>query len=603
MDVTPIEDYALIGDTRTAALCSQMGSIDWLCVPRFDSDPIFGRLVGGERAGSFSITPRDLLSVSRRYRSGSTVLETAWRTRTGELLLTEGMVTDLSSGLLPQMLLVRRVRCTGGRSRVSIAFDPKQGLPGHAPEVSVRNGGLICSWGSLSVSIRSAPPLKLSPGRSTTRDLTNGEDITLVLTLADRAPLVFVEPGSALALLDQTDRWWRDWSRELRYEGAFPDTVVRSLITLRLLTYAPSGAPVAAPTTSLPEAIGEGRNWDYRFSWPRDAAIGLAGFLYAGKKEEAHSFMHWLLHSSRLTRPRLDVLYTLYGKRAPEEREIHDVPGYDGSRPVRVGNAARHQHQLDVYGWVIDAAWLLSRESRLHAETWRAVSGFADFVAETWRAPDAGIWEVRGDPAHYVHSKLMAWLALDRAIRLGRSYHLRTTRLHRWRQEKAAIAKQVRAEGFSGARNTYVRSYGSHELDAALLLLPILEFEESGSPRTVGTIKAIQQELDAGDGLLYRYPPGADGLGGREGAFLACSFWLVQALARVGPLEQAKELFDHLQGYANDAGLFSEEIEPTTKRLLGNHPQALTHATVVQAALAIEDAESARTSRAGSAVG
>jgi GH15 family glucan-1,4-alpha-glucosidase len=602
MDHSPIEDYALIGDTRTAALCSRTGSIDWLCVPRFDSEPIFGRLVGGEGGGSFSVTPRDLLSVSRRYRPGSAVLETAWRTRAGELLLTEGMVADLSSGLLPQMLLVRRVRCTGGRSPVSIAFDPMRGLPGHPPQVSIRDGALICSWGSLSVSLRSAPPLELSAGRSTTRDLTHGEEITLVLTLADRAPLVFVEPSAALALLEQTDRWWRGWSREFRYDGAFRDAVVRSLITLRLLTYSPSGAPVAAPTTSLPEALGEGRNWDYRFSWPRDAAIGIAGFLATGKNEEAHSFMHWLLHASRLTRPRLDVLYTLYGKHASEEREIHQVPGYNGSRPVRVGNAARHQHQLDVYGWVIDAAWLLSGEEQLHAETWRVVSAFADFVAETWRAPDAGIWEVRGDPAHYVHSKLMAWLALDRAIRLGQRYHLRAARMRRWRRERESIAKQVRAKGFRPEKTAYVRRYGSDELDAALLLVPVLEFEDNGSPRIAGTIEAIQRELDAGDGLLYRYPPGADGLDGREGAFLPCSFWLVQAVARLGRLEQAKELFAHLQGYANDVGLFSEEIEPTTKRLLGNHPQALTHATVVQAALAIEDEESAHRNQAGSVV-
>jgi GH15 family glucan-1,4-alpha-glucosidase len=376
------------------------------------------------------------------------------------------------------------------------------------------------------------------------------------------------------------------------YGGGFREAVVRSLITLRLLTYSPSGAPVAAPTTSLPETVGGARNWDYRLSWPRDASIGIGAFLGVGKTEEAHSFMHWLLHASRLTRPRLEVLYTIYGKPGPRETSTDEVPGYENSRPVRIGNAASSQHQLDVYGWVVDAAWLLSMSGHhLHAETRRAVAGFADFVSRTWREPDAGIWEVRGDTRHYVHSKLMAWLALDRAIRIGRNHSVTARHQARWTTERAALASDIRAKGFDLDRNTYVWRYGSELVDAALLILPVLEFEDRASPRIAGTVAAVRRELDAGNGLLYRYPPEADDLQGQEGAFLPCSFWLVQALARMGKTEEANRIFEHLWGLANDTGLLSEEIDPTSGRFLGNHPQAFTHATLVQAALSLQAAK------------
>ena len=584
----PIADYALIGDTRTAALCSSTGSIDWLCLPRFDSDPVFGHLIGGERAGHFAITPEEVRSTSRAYRRDSAVLETTWLTETGELTLTDGMVLDVQTRLLPQALLVRRVRCTHGTATVRITFDPKLGLPGVSPRTERRSGELVCTWGSLAVALRSQPDLSLTSGRQRILEMRAGEQLTLVMTMADRAPLVLIGPEAAWAELQRTEAWWQQWSGDLQYEADFRDAVARSLITLRLLTYSPSGAPVAAPTTSLPEVSGGVRNWDYRFSWPRDASIGIGAFLGVGKTEEAHSFMHWLLHASRLTRPRLEVLYTIYGKPGPRERSLYDVPGYEESRPVRTGNAASSQHQLDVYGWVVDAAWLLSRSGhRLHPETRRTVAGFADFVSRKWSAPDAGIWEVRGDPHHYVHSKLMAWLALDRAIRIGRSDNLRPRRYRRWMTERAALASDIKNHGFSVKRNTYVWKYGSEQVDAALLLLPIVEFEDKASSRVAGTVAAIQRELDAGDGLLYRYAPGADGLEGTEGAFLPCSFWLVQALARGGRIEEARGLFERLLRLANDVGLLSEEIDPTNGQFLGNHPQAFTHATLVQAALAL----------------
>lgn len=587
-----IAQYGLIGDGRTAALSSDRGSIDWLCVPRFDSDPIFGRLVGGENAGSFSVGVEGVREVSRRYREGSAVIETTWRTNSGEAVLTEGMVADLSSTLLPQLLLVRRIEARGGPVDLRVRFDPRRGLPGAEPRRTERRlGALVCSWGSLAVALRTAPDVGLRPRGEHGLRLAPGETLTLLVSLADRHPLVLVDPARAVELLEQTDRWWRRWSERIQYDGPMRDAVVRSLITLRLLTYAPSGAPVAAPTTSLPETLGGDRNWDYRFSWPRDASIGLAAFLHVGLAEEAHSFMHWLLSASRLTRPRLQVLYTLDGKPGIREREVPGVEGYRNTLPVRLGNAASSQHQLDVYGWVLDAAWLMVRAGRrLHGETWRTLSGFADLVATIWRDPDAGIWEVRGPPAHYVHSKLMAWLALDRAIRVAETHRTRRSRLLTWARERQAIAVEVRDRGFDGRRGSYVRAYGADDLDAALLLLPALEFEEPRSPRVIGTIGAIRRELGAGGPLLYRYPPQTDGLAGVEGAFLPCSFWLVQALARMGRTDEACQVFEELCARANDLGLLAEEMDPATGGHLGNFPQALSHAALVQAALALQPA-------------
>jgi GH15 family glucan-1,4-alpha-glucosidase len=587
----PISDYALIGDTRTAALCSKSGSIDWLCLPRFDSDPVFARLVAAETGSSFSITALGFERVSRRYREGSAVLETTWHTNSGVITLTDGMVLDVSTSLTPQALLIRHVRCDSGTGDVRIMFAPRLGLTGKRPRVAHRGSALVCEWGALALALDSAPRVALEPDMEKIVSLRQHDEITFVMGMAHRAPLVFMPAESGLDLIEETDGWWRRWSEDIEYTGPFRDAVRRSLITIRLLTFSPSGAPVAAPTTSLPEAMGSIRNWDYRFSWPRDASIGLAAFLAVDKHEEARSFLHWLLHAGRLTRPRVEVLYTIHGKPGPNEREVWDVTGYRGSKPVRVGNGASTQHQLDVYGWVLDAAWLFTHSGHsLQGEIWRALAGMADFVAARWKEPDAGIWEVRGEARHYVHSKLMAWLALDRALRISQSHRTRVGRVQRWRSERDALAKQIRHHGFDAALGTYVWAYGIRELDASLLILPILEFEEPASPRLWGTVEAIRKELGVGNSLLYRYRPGIDGLAGKEGTFLPCSFWLVQALARLGRIEDAIESFEDLLSLSNDVGLLPEEIDPSDGSHLGNFPQAFSHATVVQAALALQEA-------------
>jgi len=591
-----IRDLGLIGDTRTAALVDTRGRIVWLCLPHFDGEPVFGALVAGGDGGVFALGPAgDADVVQRRYRSGSTVLETTWRVGGAELVLTEGMVAEVEGSRRPTFCLVRRLEARGGRADGAVCFDPRFGTGRRTPRTRPMAGGLVCVDHGVAVSLAADRDIGVQPGRPMELRIEPGRPLTLVLTAAHRGPLTHVAPHEAWDALMADDAGWRRWSACIDFDGPFAPAVERSLITLRLLTYSPSGAPVAAPTTSLPEEPGGERNWDYRYAWPRDASIGIGAFVGVGLHEQARAFLYWLLHASRLERPRLPALLTLHGRRVPPEREMRDWPGYGGSRPVRFGNGARDQHQLDNYGWVLDAMWVLVRAGhRLYGETWRAATALADHVSEGWRRPDAGIWEVRGEPAHYVHSKLMAWLALDRALRIADSHRTAPRRRVRWEIERAAIAIDVVANGVDPERGSFVRAYGRRDLDAALLVLPLLGIERPESARVVGTIQAVRRELGAGGPLLYRYPPGEDGLAGGEGAFLPCSFWLAQALAATGAVDEAVELVEDLLGLAGPLGLYAEEADPASRDLLGNYPQALTHAALVQAALAIRDATTGR---------
>jgi len=585
----PIGDYGLLGDTRTAALVSADGSVDWLCVPRFDGESAFGRLVGGTAAGTFRLGPRlPAHVVQRRYRGNTATLETTWAVGEARLTLTEAMVAEVAGRMLPASLLVRRLTVEDAPVKAVLHFDPRLGERHRAPRVSRRGHGLVCQWGSLAISLACDADVRIEPGRSTSVTVTPDHPVTLVMAVAFREPLIHVDPATAWDLVVEDEARWRAWCAEIDTDLPFRKSVVRSLLTLRLLTYSPSGAPVAAPTTSLPEHPGGIRNWDYRYAWPRDASIGIAAFLGAGKLDEAHLFLGWLLHASRLQRPRLPVLFTLDGRHAPPERTLTGWPGFAGSVPVRVGNAAAEQHQLDGYGWVVDAAWVLVKAGHgLHSETWRVMRGFADLVARHWREPDAGIWEIRAEPAQHVHSKLMGWLALDRALRIAETHGVRPDQRRRWRDARDAIAADVRAHGLDPVHNRYTRSYGSADLDAAVLVLPLLGIEDPRSPRVTGTVDAIRKELSAGGPLLYRYLPGSDGLRGGEGAFLPCSFWLVQGLALTGRRAEAFSLFTELLRYVSPLGLLPEEIDPATGAYLGNYPQALTHAALVQASLAL----------------
>lgn len=587
---SPIADYGLVGDTRTAALVSARGSVDWLCVPAFDGTPVFGALLGGAQAGSFLAGPSEQAqSATRTYRHHSATLETVWSIGQGQLILTEAMIAEVAGQFLPTTLLIRRLSATGCPVPAVINYNPRLGEQHRRPHIR-RGPNLVCDWGPLALSLGCSQELSVEPGRATHVTVHPDRPLTLVLAIAYGEPLIHVDPSTAWALVEADEAKWRAWTEDIDEGIPFRETVLRSLLTLQLLTYSPSGAPVAAPTTSLPEDPGGVRNWDYRYAWPRDASIGVGAFLAVGKTPEARKFFGWLLHASRLERPRLPSLLTLAGGHVPAERSLPDWPGFAGSTPVRTGNGAAGQHQLDGYGWVLDAAWVLVQSGhRLYSETWRAMRGFADLVAMRWQDPDAGIWEIRDDAAHHVHSKIMGWLALDRALRIGRTHRLGARQRKRWQKARHDLAEAIRAKGFDPVKNTYTRTYGSSDLDAALLLLPVTEFEDPGSNRVKGTVDAVSEELSAGFPFLYRYPPGQDGLPGKEGAFLPCSFWLVQALALTGRGHEATELFKALLEHANPVGLYSEEIDPMTGGFLGNFPQALTHASLIQAALALRD--------------
>jgi GH15 family glucan-1,4-alpha-glucosidase len=589
----PIEDHGLIGDTRTAALVSSAGAIEWMCVPRFDSPPLFARLVGGADAGHFTMGPSEASPViARRYRPDTVTLETTWRTPAGDLTLTEGMVSDVVGTLLPTTLLVRRLTSSGGDIAATVVFDPRVGERHRSPRTERRGQTTVWSWGGTAAALRADPPLHLEAGHGATVTVSPGRPVTITMAVADRTALTYVDPQRAWVALVEDEHRWRRWAEAAQVPRPYRDLAVRSLLTLRLLTYSPSGAPVAAPTTSLPEALGGGRNWDYRFAWPRDASIGIAAFLATGQVNEARRFLAWLLHASRLDRPRLPVLLTLHGRHPVSERELTTWPGYAGSAPVRVGNGAADQHQLDGYGWVIDAAWLLVAAGHpLNSETWRAIRGFADEVARRWSEPDAGIWEERGPPTHHVHSKLMAWLALDRALRIAGTHRASGRQLDRWRVELSRLTEDVTTRGYDPEVGAYTRAYGSDELDAAVLVLPLLGIEPPDAPRVRSTIDAIAAGLGAGGPLLYRYPPGRDGLEGGEGAFLPCSFWHVQALAATGRGDEARALLDQLVELASPLGLYAEEVDASSGRHLGNYPQALTHAALVQAVLALAAGE------------
>lgn len=562
----PIREYGLLGDTRTAALTSSSGSIDWMCWPRFDSPPTFGRLVDPDQGGCFEISVFGAAPTARRYRDRSAILETTWKATGVEATLVETMAMRPTGSVL-----VRCLSCVKGHVTGRLLYDPRPGMPGNSGKRS-------------PVVLRTDPELGVRPGRPTEFELSSGQSLITVLSDRDDP----VSATRATKLINDTDEWWRKWSDEIKSGKQYRDVLVRSLINLRLLTYTPTGAPVAAPTTSLPEEIGGTRNWDYRLSWPRDASVGVAAFLAVGKYKEAREFVKWLVSRACTGRDPIRVLYDLDGMAAQPERQVRGVAGYLGSRPVRVGNLAGDQHQLDVYGWVVDALWnLVDTDRKLSVRGRQALAGYADWVASHWRQPDSGLWEVRDAPAHYVHSKVWAWIALDRAARTARILRMNHLKTAVWERERELVAADIRRHGFSSKLGSYVRSYGSTEMDSALLLLPLTGFDDDPQ-RLGGTVDAIWKQLSAGGPLVHRYPPGSDGLPGKEGAFLPCSFWLLEALLRLGRIDEGLRVFEQALSLTDELLLLPEEIDPATGAFLGNYPLALSQAGLVHAVLEVQ---------------
>ncbi|MFD4559815.1 glycoside hydrolase family 15 protein [Streptomyces sp. NPDC058469] len=584
-----IEDYALIGDEQTAALVGMDGSVDWLCLPRFDSAACFARLLGDEDNGHWRIAPKGADRCTRRaYRPDTLVLDTEWETDEGTI-----RVTDLMPQRHRAPDVVRIVEGISGKvtvhSRLRLRFD----YGAVVPWMRRSDGHRVAVAGPDSVWLRSEPEVRTwGEDFSTLSEFTveAGEKVAFVLTWhpshEPRPPLV--DPYKSLRT---SVRDWKHWAARCRYDGPYRDAVVRSLITLKALTYRPTGGIVAAATTSLPEEMGGVRNWDYRYCWLRDSTLTLGALLSAGYHKEAEAWRDWLLRAVAGDPADLQIMYGVAGERRLPEFELPHLSGFAGSAPVRIGNDAVNQLQLDVYGEVMDSLWLARRAGLSpKPHMWSLQGVLLEWLREQWRQPDEGLWEVRGGRRHFVHSKVMVWVAADRAVRTLEEYSDLSGDLAGWRELRDEVHRDVCENGFDPVRNTFTQYYGSQELDAALLLIPRFGFLPPDDPRVVGTVDAVREALGH-DGFVRRYDTAADtpvdGLPGDEGAFLACSFWLVDALQMTGRRKEARVLFERLVGLANDVGLLAEEYDPVAGRQLGNFPQAFSHIGLVNTALAL----------------
>ena len=586
----PIGAYAAIGDGRTVALVARDGSVDWLCLPDLDSPSVFGAVLDADRGGRFALAPEIPAEVGRRYLPDTNVLETTFTTARGVVRVTDALALP-SRDLGPTRELIRRVDCVVGRVPMRWHVMPAFGYAA-SPTRLERRAGIpvalggrdalaLCSWEAGEAQIDERAIF----GRFEVRE---SESALIALCAAHQEPLVFPTREHVEARLQATTAYWRGWAAQRAYDGQWRDAVIRSALALKLLFHAPSGAIAAAATASLPEEIGGERNWDYRFCWVRDSAFTLEALLHVGCPGEAEAFFWWLLHASQLTHPRLQVLYRLDGGERAPERTL-ELDGYRGSRPVRVGNDAAAQTQLDVYGDLLQTALIYAEAGgRVDGETGRRLAGIADLVCRIWRQPDSGIWEVRSEALHFTHSKMMCWVALDRALRLCDTGHVPSAHASTWRREALAISEFIEARCWSQRLGSYTRHAGGEELDASVLLGVLLGYGIDDPARLAATVNVLRRDLGRGP-LVHRYS-GEDGLRGAEGAFLCCSFWLADALARIGRVEEAAELMQQLLALANDVGLYAEELDPHTNELLGNIPQGLVHLALINAAVSIAKA-------------
>jgi GH15 family glucan-1,4-alpha-glucosidase len=585
-----IEDYAMIGDTKTAALVGKNGSIDWLCAPRFDSPALFAALLGTEANGYWQIGPVGAVRrVERRYRQGTIILETDFETDNGMVRLVDCMSMDSE-----YPTIVRVIEGLRGNVEMQMSLLPRFDYGRLIPLIGRIDQGIFALAGPDALCLRTSVALS-EDGKSAFATVTVSEGQSMSFQLVCYpSHLSCPDSVDALDVIKCTDAWWREWSGRCKYEGPHRDEVLRSLITLKALTYAPTGAIVAALTTSLPEEIGGERNWDYRFCWLRDGAFTLSAFVRAGYLEEAAAWRDWLLRAIAGDPSQVQLMYGIGGEHRLTELELPWLAGYQNSKPVRIGNAAYNQFQLDIFGEVLAVSYRALKAGlpkRKDSALWPGLQleTFIDVVERRWREPDEGIWEIRGKRQHFTYSKVSAWIAVDRAIKIAECTG-RKAPLERWRQLRDEIHSEVCAKGFDKKRNTFVQYYGGKGLDASLLLIPISGFLPPKDPRILGTIDAIKREICSG-AFVWRYSTeeGVDGLAGSEGIFLICSFWLVSALALAGRIAEAERNLEQLLALQNDVGLFSEEYDPDRKCLLGNFPQAFSHIGLLHSIFTIEE--------------
>ncbi|MBT2412060.1 glycoside hydrolase family 15 protein [Streptomyces sp. ISL-12] len=586
-----IEQYGLIGDMQTSAHVCDDGSIDWLCLPRFDSPAVLAGLLGTQQHGTWQVAPASAVlplgsqSVAqRRYLGHSLILESVWHTAAGVVRVIDFMPPG---GEAPRVL--RIVEGVDGVVPMVSCMRLRPGYGRVSPWIFETSGRMAAVAGEDALWLdTSVEQVEKDGAVVSSFTVAAGQTVAFVLSWAPSHATAPEVPDPDVAL-SETREFWRDWVRQCAYGGSRREAVVRSLVTLKALTHRASGGMVAAPTTSLPEEIGGGRNWDYRYTWLRDASLTVAALLEAGFREEAQAWRQWLLRTVAGDPERLQIMYGVTGERDLRERELPWLPGYEASTPVRVGNGAVDQLQLDVYGEVIDALYLAHQSGLPRCADTAVLHGrLIEHLAQRWQEPDEGIWEIRGPRRHFVHSKVMAWVAVDRTVRLADAGAL-TVDVERLVVLRETIHREVCDKGFDPVRNTFTQSYGSRELDAALLLIPRVGFLPPDDPRVLGTVDAVRRELAKADGLVRRYQTageqtGVDGLAGDEGAFVLCSFWLVDALALTGRLDEARALFDRLLDLRTGLGLLAEEYDPHRQRQLGNFPQAFSHAGLVQSA-------------------
>jgi GH15 family glucan-1,4-alpha-glucosidase len=585
--VKRIEDYALLGDLQTAALIDRSGSIDWCCFPRFDSGACFAALLGGPENGRWLLAPATEISRhERRYRHDTLILESIFETAEGRIRAIDFMPRR---GVTPD--IVRIVEGLDGsvpmRSELVIRFDYGRIVPW----VRRVDGARLAVAGPDALCFRTPVDVR-GEDMSTVSEFTleEGQRVPFVLTWFPSHEQRPDEVDAEEALAD-TEAFWLGWADACEHQGDYHEEIHQSLLVLKALTYAPTGGTVAAATTSLPERIGGVRNWDYRFCWLRDASLTLLAMLNAGYRDEAQAWREWLLRAVAGDPADVQVMYGIAGERRLDERELEWLPGFGGSRPVRVGNAASTQLQLDVYGELLDSAYQTIAHGTEPSEFgWALLRKLLAWLEDGWREKDSGIWEVRGPARHFTHSKVMSWVAFDRAVRLC-DERGRDGPVERWRASRDEIHADVLTNGWSERKQAFTQSYGADELDAAVLMMPLVGFLPATDPRVVSTVDAVRRELTV-DGLVLRYHPeesGVDGLPAGEGVFLACTFWLVMVLELQGLHDEARELFERLLDLRNDVGLLAEEYDPITGRQLGNFPQAFTHLALVSAALALSD--------------
>ncbi len=586
---TKIEDYAFLSDTQTGALVSRDGCVDWLCLPRFDSGACFASLLGTSENGHWRFWPNDKIDkLSRRYRDDTLILETEIETASGTVRLIDFMPPR---GENPD--LIRIVEGIRGEVPMQMELIVRFDYGHIVPWVRNRHGGLEGIAGPDGLILRT--PVK-----------TQGKDLTTVAEFkvkkGDRVPFVLTwfashgsppKPVNADHALRDTEKFWSQWAGQCHRKTAWDEAVVRSLVTLKGLTYAPTGGLVAAATTSLPEQIGGVRNWDYRYCWLRDATFTLIAFMNAGYNEEAKLWREWLLRTIAGSPSQMQIMYGVRGERRLEEFEVPWLSGYENSKPVRIGNAASRQFQLDVFGEVLAAMYLAQVAGIATDEAeWALQEGLMKFLESSWQEPDEGIWEVRGGRKHFTHSKMMAWVAFNCAIRLAEACKCAVgENLDRWRKVRDRIHREVCDRGYNSQKKAFTQYYGSDSLDASLLMMPLTGFLPAKDERIINTIEAIERDLIQ-DGLVLRYRPdkeNVDGLPGHEGVFLPCSFWLADCLHLIGRKKEARELFERLLALRNDLGLLSEEYEPVARRQLGNFPQAFSHVALVNSALILSD--------------